>query len=430
MNRIELTITAKSPLAIGRKKPGGSVSEVERYIPGSVLRGAIAGKILSLKGDEPIEDNDDFSQLFTSDKPAIFQNAYSAVAQITADELSVVDAPVWVVPATAVSAKTGGGFLSGDNSGVFDTLIDRFLAENVGYPYEPTDPSADNGNNQVDTVSGFYSYQDKQHFAHTVTTRFLTRVGINRRRAVAEDQILYSPEVINESFLTNRRTQSPHWEPIVFRGSVLVPNKDLANRLIEFINSQSFRLGSSGSRGLGKVTIDAKETSIEQDLDTRLDSFNTAVTSRWQNCWSILSNPDIRSPLTDTEGNNLTFFSVSLQSEAILTEQWRRTTVISPAMLEQLSYAPDNASVKPCGVYSSYGYRSGWNSAWGLMKDQELVTNKGSTYLFSTTASQQEWLEALSHIETNGIGERTAEGYGQVRVCHEFHHQAMREELA
>ena len=42
MKQLALTVTAQSPLAIGRRKPGGSVSEAEQYIPGSVLRGAIA----------------------------------------------------------------------------------------------------------------------------------------------------------------------------------------------------------------------------------------------------------------------------------------------------------------------------------------------------------------------------------------------------
>lgn len=48
--RIDLTITALSPLAIGRQKPGGSISEAEQYIPGSVLRGAIAKQILQRTG--------------------------------------------------------------------------------------------------------------------------------------------------------------------------------------------------------------------------------------------------------------------------------------------------------------------------------------------------------------------------------------------
>ncbi|MFP4103908.1 MAG: CRISPR-associated RAMP protein Csx10, partial [Coleofasciculus sp.] len=46
MKQIQLTITALSPLAIGRKKPGGSVSEAGDYIPGSVIRGAMASQMI------------------------------------------------------------------------------------------------------------------------------------------------------------------------------------------------------------------------------------------------------------------------------------------------------------------------------------------------------------------------------------------------
>lgn len=42
MKEIQLTIKALSPLAVGRQKPGGSISEAQDYIPGSVIRGAIS----------------------------------------------------------------------------------------------------------------------------------------------------------------------------------------------------------------------------------------------------------------------------------------------------------------------------------------------------------------------------------------------------
>lgn len=82
--RIDLTITALSPLAIGRQKPGGSISEAEQYIPGSVLRGAIAKQILQRTGME--HENlsgsaNDFQQLFLDGNSAIFQNAYPAIAK-------------------------------------------------------------------------------------------------------------------------------------------------------------------------------------------------------------------------------------------------------------------------------------------------------------------------------------------------------------
>ena len=84
---------------------------------------------------------------------------------------------------------------------------------------------------------------------------------------------------------------------------------------------------------------------------------------------------------------NQIYFTIDLQADAILTENWQHTTVISEAMLQEFTGVNDS-SLKLHTVYSSYDYRSGWNAAWGLMKDVELVTNSGGVYLFSTTNRQ------------------------------------------
>ena len=102
-----------------------------------------------------------------------------------------------------------------------------------------------------------------------------------------------------------------------------------------------------------------------------------------------------------------------------MTDNWQRTTVISPEMLQQFAVVED-PTLQLHTAYSSYSYSSGWNSAWGLMKDVELVTNKGSVYLFSTQNTQQ-WKNALSKLELRGVGDRTSEGFGQVEICNEFH---------
>jgi CRISPR-associated protein Csx10 len=116
-----------------------------------------------------------------------------------------------------------------------------------------------------------------------------------------------------------------------------------------------------------------------------------------------------------------TFFTIGLQSDAILSEQWQRSTVISAALL-QAAVRNLPGEVKLEVAYSSYDYRSGWNSAWGLMKDTELITDRGSVYLFSVDkAHEPAWINALTDLESRGIGDRTMEGFGQVRVCDEFH---------
>ena len=232
-------------------------------------------------------------------------------------------------------------------------------------------------------------------------------MGINRRRATAEEQILYSIEVLNES-------QGKKQKPVIYTGSILVPDA-LADSLQQFIHnhSEDFRLGGSTSRGLGRVKIKAKQpVNTETRLEKRIRKFTKEVQERWHK-WKVFGSPKEEIPLSRF------YFTLDLQSDAILTEQWRRTTVVSEAMLQQFTGVED-LSLKLHVAYNSYDYRSGWNAAWGLMKDVELITNKGAVYLFSTTQPDF-WIEALEKIELQGVGERTSEGFGQVQVCNEFH---------
>ncbi|MFE1744283.1 CRISPR-associated RAMP protein Csx10 [Coleofasciculus sp. H7-2] len=424
MKRIQLEIKALSPLAIGRQKPGGSVSEVENYIPGTVIRGAIASQILQqYRQDEQTQQAErlrqdfshnggDFQTLFLGETPAIFQNAYPAVLNI--DDEFVIQDEIRVLPATALSSKTKSGFKP-ENNGVFDTLIDRFCAERYGHLYDPNCPT-DGG--RVDTVDfSFYSELNDEYYNHTVSKRLLTRVGINRRRATAEEQILYSIEVLNES-----ESKGKNPKPVIYMGAILVTDA-LADSLKEFINNhkEGFRLGGSTSRGLGKVKMDAKlPVDAKPKLADKINQFNDTLQKRW-NDWKVFGNP-LEEQMSNCPADRLcqrTYFTLDLQSDAILSEQWRRTTVISAAMLQQFTDVQDT-SLKLEAVYSSYDYRSGWNAAWGLMKDVELVTNKGAVYLFSTT-QKNDWIEALEKLEVQGIGERIPEGFGQVRVCDKFH---------
>ncbi|MUG98259.1 CRISPR-associated RAMP protein Csx10 [Scytonema sp. UIC 10036] len=398
--QIQLKIEALSPLSIGRQKPGGSVSEAETYIPGSVIRGAIASQILQ-QYSQP-EPGDNFHSLFISD-PAIFQNAYPAVAKV-GDKAEVVSGEVLVLPATAVSSKTKSGFKP-KNHGVFDTLIDRFCAEAYNHPYDPNCPK-DGG--RVEPFGGFYSCVDGSYYQPSISTRLLTRVGINRRRATSEEQVLYSIEVLNES-------EGKNQQPATYSGTILVEDEKLANALTTFINNNSlaFRLGGSASRGLGKVEITANlNTEKASAIASRIQNFNEELENRWKK-WQIFGEP------TQHLLHNRTYFTLDLQADTILKENWQRTTVISEDMLRQFA-SVDDASLKLHVAYTSYDYRSGWNAAWGLMKDVELVTNKGAVYLFSTSQPTA-WTPALQKLETCGVGERKSEGFGQIQVCNQFH---------
>jgi len=409
MQRIELEIKALSALAIARQKAGGSIGEAVDYIPGTVIRGAVAAQILDLsngRSADLTENGGDFQALFLSDNPAIFQNAYPALVIngkiISKDRLEENG----VLPATALSSKNKPGFKP-KNNGVFDTLIDRFCAEGYGYPYDPNCPE-DGG--RVDPAGiSFYCKFNKKYHSLSANKRLLTRVGINRRRATSEEEILYSLEVLNES-------QEKKQNPVYYRGAILL-EEDLAESLRDFIQQrhQNFRLGGSTSRGLGKVEINTKKpVDAKTDVSDRIAEFNKKLEGRWHK-WGVFGNPIKELPA------NRTYFTLDLQSDAILTENWRRTTVISEKMLRQFAGIEDKAdSLHLEAAYSSYDFLSGWNAGWGLMKDVELITNKGGVYLFSTTRPDI-WIDKLGKLEEKGVGDRTCEGFGQIQICNQFH---------
>lgn len=407
MKRINLTITAQSPLAIGTKK-NDLITQTCDYIPGSVIRGAMAAKILQQAEAENFdlmqETEDDFKSLFLTENAAIFQNAYPTEP----------DQPVsvQVIPSTAVSSKAKPGFKPKNhdantnekpkNNGVFDTLIDRFCAECYGQLYDPNCP-IDGG--RVEPFSGFYTENpEKGYQKHSVAKRLLTRAGINRRRGTSEEQILYSIEVMNETDKQDKLT--------TYYSSIIIENNQLATAFETFINHHRFRLGGAVSRGLGKVEIKATVEDFHTDVTNRIKIFNDKLQARWKD-WSIF---DQRQQPLDSKR---TYFTLDLQSDAILTDNWQRTMVISQEMLQQFTGISD-PSLKLEIAYSTYNYHSGWNSAWGLMKDVELITNKGAVYLFSTEQPKA-WEKALEKLEWQGVGERTAEGFGQVQICHPFH---------
>ncbi len=426
MKRIDLTITALSPLAIGQRKPGGSVSEALDYIPGTVIRGAIAKEILR-HSPTPPEAGDDFHRLFLDETAAVFCNGYPAIAQIDPGQYLTREAPVKVIPASALSSKTNPGFKPA-KAGVFDSLIDGYCATAQGHFYVPNDLSG----NLVEAFKGFYSKDSgkakSQYYSHAVSKRLLTRVGINRKRATAQDEILYSIEVMNESQGKPERVQT------VYRSSILVQEEDglgnskLAEQLCDFLQQQCtlLRLGGAASRGLGKVRLQVSEPNTVEpsnSIEQRIDAFNQQLAKRWD-WWNVLggasSNP--------TE--SCTFFTLNLQADAILIEDWRRTTVVSPVMLAPLLGLEKATDITLHAAHSSYSYRSGWNAAWGLPKDTELVTEKGTVYLFSIAKEKRtECYETLAKLEKVGIGNQCSEGYGQITVCDEFH-QIVRENPA
>jgi CRISPR-associated protein Csx10 len=403
--RIRLTIIARSPLALSKRKPGGQFRESYDYIPGSVIRGAMAGAMLdSGQGDSAL-----FAKLFLADRPAIFTNAYPQAREEAFRETRVI-------PITAMSCKDpeGRGFATEnkkkEHHGVFDTLIDRVCCELLrpaALVYSPNCPEC---GGLVDRLDGFYAESYSQYRQPQVRQRLLTRVALSRRRGVAEDELLYSPMVIAEA-TRKRENERTEYHDSVFVADVWADLAEEESEQLTEILKGIDRLGGGGSRGLGAVTIEPKITLRgSDDVEARVAAFNAAMKGRWA-LYERLA-PQREPEVNPRQG---VFFTINLEADAILkTSDWQPTMVFDEGALR----AATGMEAKLVRSFAFYDYRGGWNTAWGLPKDTEVVTKMGSVYLFWAQGLDY---AALAKLEREGIGEACAAGFGRVRICDEFH---------
>ncbi|MBM3237486.1 hypothetical protein FJZ31_14445 [Candidatus Poribacteria bacterium] len=476
-SQLQIVVTLHSPLAVGGRKPAGRIVEIIPYIPGGLLRGAVAKELLELGAhDDNCNENEcDFCTLFLSNEQAIFHNCYpfsglSRRCRGDTEATNLLDNRTLVLPATAVSCEDNSGFLEydknghpmvddfNDSHGVFDTLINRLIAEeqlneNNDLPllYAPNCPVC---GGCVEPFQGFYSAVPSweglgvggKYKSENIGTRILSRIPINRSRKVAEEDLLYHLSVLNhvtksgaDALLRNSQATaqttplvakpSPKESPDevgsgdsigVFRtrliGSVTVP-KRLAKDLTEVLKHRIHNLGGGSARGLGRVKIDVipednnpQSSTQSAVFKNRLDAFNRKIAEAERKFQAL-------GKTTAIDG---TYFTVDLHSDAILYDAsgWQPTTILTAEMLQKATNC--DAQVELLRSYARYTYCNGWNAAWGMLKETEVITQMGSVFVFKTK-NIEAWYEPLRKLELYGIGERRGEGFGQLKICDEFH---------
>lgn len=398
MQKLSVTVTAISPLCFSERRPGGQFRFSLDHVPGAVLRGAAAA-ILLRAGQE---HDPQFQHLFGVGQPpgALFYPAYPGTH---------------VLPHTAMSCKDNPGFrtLSGTTHGVFDTLMTQLCVEQLRPPgvlYRPYCPHEGCDPGRLEAFSGFYSLAREGYSSGSIPQRLLTRVGINRQRMAAENELLYSPMVLSEAWWHEEESVSA-----CFVGAVWVEDH-LMPVLLNTLNAVQ-HLGSGAARGLGQVKVECVHDKTASDAEghlqaitQRVEDFNKAWQEQWRRVGQLCNGVPPCSQV----------FTINLRGDAILKEQsWLPTTVISAAMLQDRTGRTD-ASLALLRAYSSYDYRGGWNTGQRLPKDTEVVTKRGSVFVFRTD-DYTRWLSPLAQLEIQGIGERTAEGFGEVHICEAFH---------
>jgi CRISPR-associated protein Csx10 len=389
-----VTITARSPLVFPVRKPGAQFRASLPYVPGAVLYGALGEVLARTRRFDP--------QLMQTLR---CHNAYPGAP-----------GDRWVRPLPLTAASPKGAERPAD------TLADRVCWEALRPAALIYAPTGEDGR-AWEACSGFYAspHADdlRQQIARSVTQRVMTRVSINRRRGTAEDQRLYSFLAISE---VNTFTRY-HWNEqddeasaaesfaTLFLGSAVSRNADDLAPLL----AQIQHIGGRITTGLGEVAVQAQETTPEdgQVIKRRI----AQMTERFRA--SAARYARLR-PTRDWQPDGAVF-TVNLLSDAILYEDgWRPTTTLTAEMLREASGI--QAELRLLRSFAQPEIAGGWNVVWPGPKPTEVSTQRGAVFVFQASHGlTDDDYQRLADLQLDGIGERRAEGYGQVRICDEFH---------
>jgi len=142
----------------------------------------------------------------------------------------------------------------------------------------------------------------------------------------------------------------------------------------------------------------------------RVQQFNELLAQCWDDLKRLASNGQ-RLPETP-EG---IYFSVDLLAPGVFRQQGL------PSLTPTLHI--NGQALEPVWWMTRPDVASGWSTAWGLPKPTHLAARMGSTYVFRWDGDLDALVPALEHLETQGIGERCDEGFGECLICHPFHQE-------
>jgi len=408
MVAIEISLETKSPLSIGTAKAyGGTLIESGSYVRGGHLRGALAAvkPYLNKEESEQIEE-----VLGRGGAPDILlPNCYPALYQAS-----------FPLPLTAYSCKSAEAGFRAERHGVVDTLIPRLAYDCLADPWDKRNipvpyrfPTCAKCGRRTEPFDGFAErIGDRQYLKSQVFRRRQTRVAINRRRLTHEESQLYSVSAIDTgTVFIGMATVDPARVQLLFSCLGLIE-----------------RLGGRSSRGFGRVAVSARRIPSPRSVADRVRLFN----DKYQSVLMDFSAIAIAGATADV-GTSL--FAVTLRSDAILrTIEGLPTTELSADALkselvaaagsEQDKAAIDAIDIALVSQHTRSIIVSGWNIKWRLPKETLLASRMGGVYVYEAAVTDDQRVilnESLARLEQRGVGEFREDGYGQIRICDEFH---------
>jgi len=394
-------IKPEEPLIVGEVRAGSQFLTSLPYIPGRFLRGAWADRLLA-QGEGTI---------LSKVQSVRIGNFFPAAEWRNVDY-------VLPLPLTALTCKREGGFLSEPHPqrrghGVVDTLLPHLayvLLQAHGARFAaPFGIKCLTCGSRMEPVSGFYTVYQKGGRPHYVRTRLQyhaqTKVALSRHRRASAEGVLYTASALSP--WSSRPDGSADGTPLVFVGRVYGEG-EAVEAMRHAVNGAA--IGALHTRGYGRIRVEEAEVRLPS-LRERVEVFNRTLKGLWADLRTLAVNGE-RLP---SEPERV-YFSVDFVSPAILRDPAGVPTLV-------LSLNLNGQALTPVWYQASPDFAGGWAETWGLPKPTSLAVRMGSLYVFRWDDGLEELIAALESVETQGVGERRDESFGECLICHPFHQE-------
>jgi len=395
-----LCLTPEKPLRTGTVKSQGGYLDSGEYIPGSVLRGALA-EWLKLQGRThdilPFVQRARFGNLFLSPSERIWSLPF---------------------PMTALECKLYSGFRHTPRDpkekpghGIRDSLLIALAyleleKQGARFPVPMLLRCTHEENGQkcggrMERVSGFYAQLPEGWRKIKPQKALQTKVALSRYRRAAQEGMLYRVVGIRPM---------GH-----FVGRLWVEDDAIVDELKQAV--EHIGVGALTTRGFGTARL-TKIAPVAAPLRERLRDFNAKLREVWRDLAALAQQVNASKAFPSEPPS--TYFSVDLLAPAILRDPQGLPTLKLWLNLNGQWLEPVFWATQPTFV-------GGFSTAWGLPKPTSLGAAMGSVYVFRVNKALDDegFLSWLESFEASGVGQRTDEGLGEILVCHPFHKEVM-----
>lgn len=372
----QVILKAESPVAVLRTRASSQFVKTLDYLPGSAVRGAFAEIFINKRGSE----DSDFQSIFVEERIR-----FGDFLPNTVDESPIL------LPLSAMACKRHGLFHQ-------NSLWDRLIFEITGAPHSENSKKCPDCGEPLDRVSGYLSSLERRESVK-IGRQLRMHVGIAGSTGSAMHGLLFSYEMLTEK----ETSTAAELKEMKFIGTLESDSPEALEALEKVIPSREhLSVGKARTRGLGELSIQSfGEPKPPVPFPQRWDEFNAEI-------------------LKQGGDSRQCYFSITLESHLSLKDSLGRPVLgnITAAHLG----LKDAKSVKLCAAFLAPAVVSGWNAAQGLPKSDTHAISRGSVLAFCAPQSLQASLQKqLEELENQGLGERRAEGFGKLTVCHPFH---------